>query len=150
MSEYIESETVLNSIISLLRSTFTKEEIPAIYRDFSVQRAKLPACVVKQIDFTDYTQMKPRHTLRYMIDIRFHPVRESQHYEEWGRKVAFKALLSLQRELCIGTEKIHLQSTEVSVVDDVTHLLLVFSFSVIDKKSLPDMNTMSYSSGLKH
>lgn len=126
----VESETVLNSITSLLRSTFSTEEIRDIYKDYVVQGAKEPFIVVKQINFTDYLQVRPHHSLRYMIDIRFHPVKKAQRHEQWGRNVSYKALQALQKDLNLFGQKIHFTSTETTYVDEVTHLLLVFSFFV--------------------
>ena len=140
----VENDTVLNSITKLLRSIFTKAEVPNIYKDFIVQKMELPCIVVKQISLTDYRQMKPHHSLRYMIDIRFHPDSKLQHREEWGRGKAYTALQNLQKSLSVFNQKIHFSSTEISVVDDVTHLLLVFSFFVRETlDEIPDMETIN-------
>jgi len=147
----VESQTVINAITSLLRSTFTTEELPAIYDDFVVQNMTLPCAVVKQQDLTDYRQMRPHHSLRYIMDIRFHPHKTNQHYERWGRDVAYKALQSLQKSLALFGQKIHFTSTEINVVDEVTHLLLVFSFFIIEHedKEKEDMEKLNLTIKLK-
>ncbi len=143
MSYEVTSDTVLNAITQLLRSTFTTTDIPNIYKDFIVQNLELPCIVVKQVNLTDYRQMKPHHSLRYMIDIRFHPDKKLQRIEEWGRDAAYTALQELQTDLYIHSQKIHFSSTEISVVDGVTHLLLVFSFFVREEEDeVDDMETL--------
>ena len=151
MAYEVESETILNSITSLLRSVFSTTEIPNIYKDFIVQGVTQPCIVVKQEDLTDYRQMVPHHSLRYMVDIRFHPSKKNQRYEEWGRQVAYKALQALQSGLSVFNQKIHFTSTEMSVIDEVTHLLLVFSFFVIEQPDEEEeMETLDLTVNLKY
>lgn len=134
MSYVVESETVLNSITSLLRSVFTTTEIPCIYKGKVVEGMSQPCIVVKQVNLTDYKQMTPHHSLRYIIDIRFHPNKKDPEFEEWGRTLAYRALQSLQADLKIYNQKINFWSTEMNLIDDVTHLTLIFSFFIREQR----------------
>lgn len=142
----IENDTIMNTFTRLMRDTFSKQEIPNIYNDYTVQNMNTPCCVVKQTSLTDYRQMQivKHHSLRYIIDIRFHPDLKSQKRETWGREKAYKALQALQKDLQVFNQKIHFTSTEITTVDEVTHLIVIFSFFVrMTPDDYPDMERLT-------
>ena len=148
----IENDTILNEFTLLMRNTFSKTEIPNVYKDFTVQNLALPCIVVKQTSLTDYRQMQivNHHSLRYIIDIRFHPDTKKQNREQWGREKAYKALQVLQKDLKVFNQKIHFTSTEITTVDEVTHLIVIFSFFVrMTPDDYPDMETLKQHNKLR-
>lgn len=148
----LQSESVVNEITKTLRGAFSREEIPKIYKDYTVENLKTPCIVVKQVSFTDYPQTYPHHSLRYIMDIRFHPDKHLQMMEEWGRDKAYRALLALQYGLYLFGQKIHFSNTETTVYEGVTHLMLVFSFFVRAYPELetPDMGDLDLNIYLKN
>lgn len=150
LSQYeVYHDTVTNEIVRVLRNTFSKEEIPHIYNDYVVENMKLPCISVRLANFTDYRQVRPHHSLRYMVEIRFHGTVTDPHLDAWGREKAYKALQALQHDLYVCKQKIHFTSTEISTPYNVTQLLLVFSFFVVDlQEKGPDMQRIGLTEDL--
>lgn len=145
----LTGEEVVSGVSRNIRAAFTKEELPAIYKDTPIQNVIKPYAFIHQIIAEHSNEMRGRAQHNFIIDVRIHPPDGKTNIQTWARAMATKLLEALNT-ITVSEQAVKSYGIEWKVEDDVLHFITKYAFKVVHtEEPVPDMQTLEYGENIK-